>query len=157
MTVPKGPKHIKRQMTYGEKAVERSGIDWYKSHPESKYFPDFPIDAEALNQVYPAIYERCLMYQLHFLFEQPWLYNLSIVREFYANMSKEACTRQVKVQGVTIDFSPLIINEIIGTPSEITDTFDALVQHPPYQAIRHTLSGPQSIARWDKHAYKGFH
>lgn len=118
---------------------------------------DFPIDAEALNQAYPAIYDRCLAYQLHFLFEQPRPCNLSIVREFYANLSKEARTRQVMVRGMTIDFSPLTINKIIRTPSEITDTFDALVQQPPYQAIRHTLSGPQSTTRWDRYAYRGFH
>lgn len=57
-------------------------------------------------------------------------------------MSKEERTRQVKVGDVIIDFNPLIINEIIGTPSDIMDIFKDLVQHPPYQAIKHTLSCP---------------
>lgn len=72
-------------------------------------------------------------------------------------MSKKARTQHVKVRDVVVGFSPLIINKIIGTPSDITDIFEDFVQHTPYQAIRYTLLGPLSTAYWDRHAYRGFH
>lgn len=57
-----------------------------------------------------------------------------------------------------VDFTPLAINDIIDTRSDmLPNAFDELLQHPPYQSIHHTLARQQSTARWTLHAYRGFH
>lgn len=75
--------------------MNRDGQKWYKSHTESKYFPDFSIDADSLARDYPNIYQRYMDYWMNFLFEEPRHCNLSVVREFYANISKEPRTRRL--------------------------------------------------------------
>lgn len=66
-------------------------------------------------------------------------------------MSKTTCTKLVTVWDVTVDLNLMVTNEIFGTLADITYNFEALVQHPPYQAIRHNLFSLQSTARWDIH------
>ncbi|KAG5614783.1 hypothetical protein H5410_014607 [Solanum commersonii] len=50
------------------------------------------------------------------------------------------------------------INDILGTPQD-TDplVLTGLNIRPPYQAIRHMLCGPQSMAQWTKHNGKRYH
>lgn len=44
---------------------------------------------------------------------------MSIVREFYANMSKEPRTKTIFVRGVEVSITPLAINKILGTHADI--------------------------------------
>lgn len=54
-------------------------------------------------------------YRLTFLFEEPRHYNLSIVRGFYANMSKDPWTKVVIVQGMEVNITLITINRVLGT------------------------------------------
>uniref|UniRef100_M1DFU7 Putative plant transposon protein domain-containing protein n=1 Tax=Solanum tuberosum TaxID=4113 RepID=M1DFU7_SOLTU len=81
-----------------------------------------------------------------------------MVREFYANWAPEARSHYVTVRGRNVPITPTCINDILGTPED-TDPLVLIGLNicPPYQAIRHILCGPQSIAQWTKHSVKRYH
>lgn len=96
-------------------------------------------------------------YRLNFWFEKPRHNNLSLVREFYANMRKEPWIHVVTVRGVEVNISPIAINGVLNTIDVLVGTFNDLQLHQPYRAIRHTLAGVNFTTKWIRYAYKGYH
>lgn len=62
-------------------------------------------------------------------------------------MSKELRS-SVVMRGVEVSISPLSVNRDLGTFDVIlAGVFQKLYLHPPYQAIRHILAGPNSTSK----------
>lgn len=80
-----------------------------------KYFRNIPIDVDTLAQDYPQVYQRCMDYHLTFLFKNILPCNLSLVREFYANIKIEVRSQVVMVWGIEVNITPVTINRILGT------------------------------------------
>uniref|UniRef100_M1DJT1 Putative plant transposon protein domain-containing protein n=1 Tax=Solanum tuberosum TaxID=4113 RepID=M1DJT1_SOLTU len=95
---------------------------------------------------------------MEFIFAEPEECNLHMVWEFYANWAPEAKSHYVTVRGRNVPITPTCINDILGT-SQDTDSLvlTGLNIRPPYQTIRHTLCGSQSMAQWTKHSGKRYH
>lgn len=128
--------------------MNKEGKRSYQSYYVTKYNPDIPINVDSLRDEYLQILNRCNELLLGFLFQEPWPCNLSLVWEFYANLSKEQQTQLVVIQGMEINISPLVINKVQGTPEEVlVGVFNKLYFHLPYQAIKHTLAGPNSTTK----------
>ncbi|MCD7467554.1 hypothetical protein HAX54_005060, partial [Datura stramonium] len=49
----------------------------------------------------------------------------------------------------------MALNRLLGTPNVDPPPFVDMVKKPPYRNIRHTLCGPNSIARWTRHQQFG--
>ncbi|MCE3216337.1 hypothetical protein HAX54_006157, partial [Datura stramonium] len=60
-------------------------------------------------------------------------------------MPKER-SNQVKIGDQIIDFAPISLNRLLGTPHVDPQPFINIVKIPPYRDIRHNLCGPNSIA-----------
>ncbi|MCD7462704.1 hypothetical protein HAX54_049138 [Datura stramonium] len=76
-------------------------------------------------------------------------FNLNMAREFLANWDPKERSNQVKVL-------PAVLNRLLGSPTINPYLFKNLILRSPYREIRHTLSGPNSIAQW-AHNQKGYH
>ncbi|KAH0655763.1 hypothetical protein KY285_030645 [Solanum tuberosum] len=95
---------------------------------------------------------------MEFIFADPKECNLHMVWEFYANWAPEARSHYVTVRGRNVPITPTCINDIIGTPQDIDPlVLTGLIIRPSYQAIRHTMCGPQSMAQWTNHDGNRYH
>ncbi|KAG5619827.1 hypothetical protein H5410_005045 [Solanum commersonii] len=113
---------------FGAKVVTKEGKSWYKKHTEASYFSDACIDRDSLAREFPQILRRIRELGMEFVFAEQEECNLHMVRE-------------------NVPITPTGINDILGT-SEDTDplVLTWLNIRPPYQAIRHMICGPQSMA-----------
>lgn len=120
-----------QQTQFGAKPVNKDDKRWYQSHDETKHYPNIPIDVDSLQDKYPQILNRCMELRLGFLFQEPQPYNLSLVRKFYANMTKEPRTQSVIVRGIKVNISLFAINRVLDTPKEIlVGVFNELCLRP---------------------------
>ncbi|KAG5572939.1 hypothetical protein H5410_062705 [Solanum commersonii] len=94
---------------------------------------------------------------LRFIFENLGDYNLTLVREIYANWLTKTKYKTVPVRGKDVKFSARILNELLGSPNCDHDEFNCLKDKPPYRDIRHTLCGVDSNARWERSKDTGRH
>ncbi|MCD7467943.1 hypothetical protein HAX54_005651, partial [Datura stramonium] len=67
-----------------------------------------------------------------------------MVRQFLANWMSNERSNQVKIR-----------DQIIVEPNVDPQPFIDMVNKPPYRNIRHTLCGPNSVARWTRHQQSG--
>ncbi|MCD7472484.1 hypothetical protein HAX54_013733, partial [Datura stramonium] len=77
--------------------------------------------------------------------------NLNMVMEFLANWMPKERSNQVKIRGQIIEFTPIALNRLLGTPHVDPQPFFKIVKKPPYRDIRNTLCGPNSVAKWTRH------
>ncbi|MCE3049783.1 hypothetical protein HAX54_045776 [Datura stramonium] len=77
--------------------------------------------------------------------------NLNMEREFLANWIPKERSNQVKIRDQIIEFAPIALNRLLGTPHDDPQPFIDIVKKPPYGDIRHTLCGTNSAARWTRH------
>ncbi|MCD9560991.1 hypothetical protein HAX54_019858 [Datura stramonium] len=137
---------------YGlHRVMEKEGKKWFKEHKEYKYSHDKFIHRNCFSLVFSHMVDRILSLGLGFMFNAPSDGNLNMVREFLANWMPKERSNQVKTKGKIIEFSPKALNRLLGTPNVDPQPFVDLVKKPPYRNIRHTLCGPNSIARWTRH------
>lgn len=94
---------------------------------------------------------------MEFIFQKPFRFNLSMVKEFYANFQSDIYTYFVQVQGVEDNLSLLAINQILGTTEVTSAILTGINIWSPYRDMRHTLAGTYSTARWTCHEYKRYH
>ncbi|MCD9639224.1 hypothetical protein HAX54_023606 [Datura stramonium] len=130
---------------------------WFKEHKESKYSHDKFIDRKILVYVFPHMVDRLHTLVLDFVFDAPGDCNLNMVMAFLANLEPKERTNQVKIRGQIINFSPISLNRLLGTPNVDPQPFVNIVKEPPYKYIRHTLCGPNSVARWSRHQQFEYH
>lgn len=83
--------------------------------------------------------------------------NLSMVREFYANMKVEAHSQVVILWGILVNITLVTINAILGTRNVSIASFTELQICLLDRAIHHTLAGVTSTAKWIHHGYKRYH
>uniref|UniRef100_M1D8X4 Putative plant transposon protein domain-containing protein n=1 Tax=Solanum tuberosum TaxID=4113 RepID=M1D8X4_SOLTU len=140
-----------------KRAVTSEGKKWYKSHTEAKYFSDVILDDVNLEREFPHIRRRLQELHMGFIFQDPSECNISVVREFYANWKPDARSHFVTVRGVEVQLTPSTINQLLGTADSPADVLTAINISPPYQQIRHALSGAQSTAKWIRHGHRGYH
>ncbi|KAH0709064.1 hypothetical protein KY284_010491 [Solanum tuberosum] len=143
---------------FGGQAVMQYGKDWYECQQESKYLGDEYIDEGRLRQEFPNILAKINALGLQYVFMDQGEFNLSLVREFYANWN----THRVEInKGFIRDswvrFSVEALNEFLGTPNCDNADFLAMTERPPYRDIRHTLCGVNYVARWDRVRDTGRH
>ncbi|KAH0761031.1 hypothetical protein KY290_017104 [Solanum tuberosum] len=143
--------------TQRAKAVTSEGKKWYKSHTEAKYFSDVILDDVNLEREFPHIRRRLQELHMGFIFQDPSECNISVVREFYANWKPDARSHFVTVRGVEVQLTPSAINQLLGTADSPSDVLTTINISPPYQQIRHALSGAQSTAKWIRHGHRGYH
>ncbi|KAH0669439.1 hypothetical protein KY285_025463 [Solanum tuberosum] len=143
---------------FGAKVVNKERKTWYEKHTEASYFSDVIIDRDTLEHEFPQILRRIRELGMEFVIAEPEGCNLHMVREFYANWAPEARSHYVTVRGRNVPITPTGITDILCTPQD-TDplVLTGLIIRPPYQAIRHILCGPQSMAQWTKHNGKKYH
>ncbi|KAH0761708.1 hypothetical protein KY290_017781 [Solanum tuberosum] len=110
-----------------------------------------------LQSQFPVIYWTVLELGLRFIFDHSGDYSLSLVREFYANWLTETKYKIVPIRGKDVKFNGTILNEFLGTPIFYSNDFNTLKDKPPYRDIRHTLSGVESMARWERSKDIGRH
>ncbi|MCD7457799.1 hypothetical protein HAX54_036193 [Datura stramonium] len=91
--------------------------------------------------------DRILTLGLGFVFEAPGDCNFNMVREFLANWMPKERSNQVKIRGQIIKFASMALNRLLGTPHIDPQPFVKIVKKPTYREIRHTLCGPNSVAR----------
>ncbi|MCE3051124.1 hypothetical protein HAX54_048948 [Datura stramonium] len=101
--------------------------------------------------------DRLLTLGLGFVFDAPGDYNLNMVREFLAKWMPKERSNQVKIRGQIIEFAPISLNRLLGTPHVNPQPFVNIVKKPPYRDFRHMLCGPNSVARWTHHQQFGYH
>ncbi|MCD9646597.1 hypothetical protein HAX54_036578 [Datura stramonium] len=143
---------------YGLRWVtEKEGKKWFKEHKESKYSYDMFIDRNCLSLVFPQMVDRILTLGLGFVFDAPGDCNLNMVKEFLASWMPKERSNQVKIRGQIIEFASMALNRLLGTPNVNPQPFFVMVKKPPYRNIRHTLCGPNSVARWTRHQQFGYH
>ncbi|KAH0686462.1 hypothetical protein KY284_017015 [Solanum tuberosum] len=120
--------------------------------------PALPRGQTSLAHEFPQIRRQIRELCMEFIFADPDECNLHMVRKFYSNWTPEAQSHYVTVHGKNVPITPTYINDILGTPED-TDlvVLTRLNIYPPYQAVRHMLCGPQSIAQWTKHSEKRYH
>ncbi|MCD7471462.1 hypothetical protein HAX54_011915 [Datura stramonium] len=82
-----------------------------------------------------------------FVFDAPGDCNLNMVREFLENWMPRERSYQVKIRGQIIEFAPISLNRLLGTPQVDPQPFVNIVKKPPYKDTRHTMCGPNSVAR----------
>ncbi|KAK4727005.1 hypothetical protein R3W88_031922 [Solanum pinnatisectum] len=71
---------------------------------------------------------------------------------------KHARSHYMTVRGRNVPFTPTGINDILGIPQDANPlVLIGLIIRLPYQAIRHTLCGPQSMVQWTDHSGKRYH
>ncbi|MCD9560013.1 hypothetical protein HAX54_018438, partial [Datura stramonium] len=70
---------------FGVPAVEPHGISWFNTQMEAKYAPEHWINEGRLAREFPAIRDRARELGLGFIFAKLEEFNLTLVREFYAN------------------------------------------------------------------------
>ncbi|MCE0482447.1 hypothetical protein HAX54_041237 [Datura stramonium] len=99
--------------------------------------------------------DRILTLGLGFVFDAPGDCNFNMVRESLANWMPKKRSNQVKIRGQVIEFSPIALNRLLGTPHVDPQSFVNIVKKPPYRDIRHTLCGSNSVARWTRHQQFG--
>lgn len=103
---------------------------------------------------------RCISYMDYhftFLFEDLFLCNLNIIREFYVNMKIEVHSLVLTVWGIEVNITPEAINGILSTMDLPLASFIYLKMHPPYRAIRHSLARVYSTTKWILHTYKRYY
>ncbi|MCE3215100.1 hypothetical protein HAX54_000810 [Datura stramonium] len=143
---------------YGLRWVtEKERKKWFKEHKESKYSHDMFIDRNFLSLVFPHMVDRILTLGLGFVFDALDDCNLNMVREFLANWMPKERSNQVKIRGKIIEFSPMDLNRLLGTPHVNPQPFVNMVKKTLYRDIRHTLCGPNSVAQWTLHQQFGYH
>ncbi|MCD7459727.1 hypothetical protein HAX54_041782 [Datura stramonium] len=103
------------------------------------------------------INDRLLTLGLGFVFDAPSECNLNMVREFFAYWMPKESSNQVKIRGQIIEFAPIALNRLLGTPHVDPQNFIDMVKKPPYRDIRHTLCDPNSLSRWTCHQQCGYH
>ncbi|MCD7446325.1 hypothetical protein HAX54_002188 [Datura stramonium] len=91
--------------------------------------------------------DRILTLVLGFVIDAPGDCNLNMVREFLENWMPKERSNQVKIRGQIIEFAPMDLNRLLGTPNVDPQPFVNIVKKPLYRDIRHTLCGPNSVAR----------
>ncbi|MCD7458299.1 hypothetical protein HAX54_037827 [Datura stramonium] len=60
--------------------------------------------------------------------------------------SKKERSNQVNIRKEMVNFSPDVLNRLVGSPSIDPKPFKDLILRNPHRAIRHTLSGLNSVA-----------
>jgi len=115
------------------------------------------LDDVNLEREFPHIRRRLQELHMGFIFQDPSECNISVVREFYANWKPDARSHFVTVRGVEVQLTPSVINQLLGTADSPSDVLTAINISPPYQQIRHALSGAQSTAKWIRHGHRGYH
>ncbi|KAG5610331.1 hypothetical protein H5410_021612 [Solanum commersonii] len=123
---------------FGKKAMERYGWEWFECQGEPKYMGDEYVHEVRLQSQFPFIYRTVLELGLRFIFDHPGDYNLSLVREFYANWLIETKYKKFPIRGKDVKFNATILNKFLGTPNCDSDNFNTLKDKPPYRDIQHT-------------------
>ncbi|MCD9641697.1 hypothetical protein HAX54_028085 [Datura stramonium] len=136
---------------------EKEGKKLFKEYKESKYSYDMFIDRNYLSLVFPHMVDRILTLGLGFVFDTPGDFNFNMVREFLANWMPKERSNQVKIRGQIIEFAPMALNRLLGTPNVDPQPFVDMVKKPPYRNNRHTLCCPNSVAQWTHHQQFGYH
>ncbi|KAH0730166.1 hypothetical protein KY289_001354 [Solanum tuberosum] len=127
------------------------GEDWYECQQESKYLGDEYVDEGRLRQEFPHIHAQVHALGLQYVFVNQSEFNLSLVREFYANWNTHRVElNQGLIRDSRVRFPVEALNEFLGTPNCDNSEFLAMIERPPYRNVRHTLCGVNSIARWDR-------
>ena len=76
------------------------------------------------------------------LFQPPRPATISVVREFYANLSSHILER-VRVRGVLVDFSAKSINRYYNLEPVNPEAYDRLHEHPNYPEVLRMLTNEQ--------------
>ncbi|KAG5576062.1 hypothetical protein H5410_056196 [Solanum commersonii] len=152
------PLHYPRVRRFGVHAVTKKGKPWWKKHTETTYFSDACINRDSLAWEFPRILRQIQELHMEFIFVEPRECKLHMVREFYANWATKSRSHFVKVRGLDVPLTPVVINDKVGTSQDT----DALVLiglniRPPYRSIQHAICGPQSMVQWTKHSGKRYH
>ncbi|KAG5615721.1 hypothetical protein H5410_015545 [Solanum commersonii] len=127
-TVPRG-----QTQCYGDKVITPEGKKWHKSHTEAKYFSDVILDDVNLEREFPHIMRRLQELHMCFIFQDPSECNVSVVREFYANLKPDARSHFVIMRGVEVSLTPVLLNQILGTTDDPPDMLMGINISPPYQ------------------------
>ncbi|MCD7472357.1 hypothetical protein HAX54_013515 [Datura stramonium] len=98
---------------------------------------------------------RILTLDLGLMFNASDDCNFNMVREFFTNWIPKERSNQVKIRGQIIEFAPKALNRLLGIPNIDPQPFVDMAKKPPYRNIRHTLCGPNSVARWTRHQQFG--
>uniref|UniRef100_M1E149 Putative plant transposon protein domain-containing protein n=1 Tax=Solanum tuberosum TaxID=4113 RepID=M1E149_SOLTU len=142
---------------FGKKAMERYGWEWFESQREVKYMGDEFVNEVRLQSQFPNIYRTVHELGLRFIFDNRGDFNLTLVREFYANWLTGMKYKTLPVREKDVKFSAQILNELLGTPNCDPDEFNNLKDKPPYMDIRHSLCGVDSTAMWERSKDTGRH
>lgn len=85
-------------------------------------------------------------------------YNLSLMRELYANWNGHNLRwNQGLIRNNHVQFLIEASNEFLGAPNYDHSKFQSIIEQPPYHDIRHTLLGVNSVARCNRVRDMGQH
>lgn len=149
--------HLPRRMFGIKWVLEEGAKAWYSSNKEKKYVHVDLINKETLAKKEPQMLAKIMALKLDFIFRDMGECNLDLTREFYANWSPNTTGNEVKIRGQVLQLTADWINSFLGLPSVDTAPYKELYSRPPYRAIRHTLCGSRSMARWGRHKETGRH
>ncbi|MCE3049472.1 hypothetical protein HAX54_044935 [Datura stramonium] len=94
---------------------------------------------------------------LGFVFDAAGDCILNMVRELLASWEPKERTNQVKIRGKIINFSPIALNRLLGTPKVDPQPFVNIVKKLTSRDTRQTLCDPNSVAGSTDHQQFGFH
>ena len=151
--IPRASSQRPRPTFYGAGLAE----EWYKEFPVADgYVHERPVNKVALKKNFREIYKQIVGMGWSAVFDNPGPVNIDLVLELYSNIILGRSEggephHSVLLRGEWVPLTASTLCAHLGVPDHPVGPLLEFIKRPDYKAIRETLCGPDSMAKWARY------